>query len=111
MLISAALRLVACFAHNFVRTILLLLIFRILHGAGYSIFSTANGTAVSYVVPLKRISEGMGYFMLGNVLTMAVESSIELSLISNRNLAQFHYLFNTVVAVCAGVFSLVIFLK
>jgi Arabinose efflux permease len=95
MLISAVLCLAACFAHNFAGIIIVLLLFRVLHGAGYSIFSTASGTAASYMVPKNRIGEGMGYFTLGNVLAMAVDPSIALAIVFQNTLSQFHYFFDT----------------
>lgn len=111
ILISAGLCLAACFAHNFAGIIIVLLIFRILHGVGYSIFSTASGTAASYMVPKNRIGEGMGYFTLGNVLAMAVGPSIALAIVSANTLSQFHYLFDTAAVICAIALILVCFIK
>lgn len=111
MLISAGLCLAACFAHNFASIIIVLLLFRVLHGAGYSIFSTASGTAASYMVPQSRIGEGMGYFTLGNVLAMAVGPSIALAIVSKNTISQFHYLFDTAAVICAAALILVCFMK
>lgn len=111
MLIGSVLCIIACFAHNFAGTIIALIFFRVLHGAGYSIFSTASGTAASYMVPQSRISEGMGYFTLGNVLAMALGPSMALTIVSNNTITQFHYIFNIATIICITALILVCFLK
>ena len=71
MFLSAAVCAVACFAHRYAVTIALVVIFRLLHGAAYSMFNTASGTAASFLVPRSRLTEGIGYFAIGNVLALA----------------------------------------
>lgn len=111
MLISAGLCTIACFAHNFAGIIITLLLIRVLHGASSSIFSTASGTAVSYIVPKNRIGEGMGYFLLGPVLAMGIGPSIALTIISEDTVSQFHQLFNTAAAICVAALIMVHFMK
>lgn len=111
MLISAGLCVTACFAHNFASAIMLLLILRVLHGVGYSVFTTASGTAASYMVPQNRLGEGMGYFTIGNVLAMALGPSIALTIISDNTITQFHYLFCIATIICVAALILLCFIK
>lgn len=107
MLLGAALCAAACAAHGFAGAVGLLIVFRILHGAGYSVFSTASGTAASYLVPRGRLSEGMGYYTIGNVLAMAVGPSVALAIVSDDTAAQFHTLFLIAAAICTAALLLV----
>lgn len=111
MLVGAVLCFSACLAHNFAGTILVLVIFRIIHGIGYSVFSTASGTAASYIVPPKRIAEGMGYYTIGNVLAMALGPAIALAIVSKETRAQFHQLFGVATIICVIAIILVLLMK
>ena len=111
MLLSAALCAAACLAHSFAAGIALLVLIRVLHGAGYSVFSTASGTAASYMVPQSRLGEGMGYFTIGNVLAMAVGPSVALSIVAGGTQARFKLLFCTAAFVCAAAFVLVLSIR
>ncbi len=111
MLIGAFLSMFACAAHNFAGTVIVLVIFRTIHGIGYSIFSTASGTAASYLVPPKRLSEGMGYYTIGNVLAMALGPAAALAIVSEETIAQFHHLFVTAAVICGSAFILVLFMN
>ena len=50
----------------------MMLITRILHGAGWGIATTATATLVSYLVPEDRRGEGIGYFSLSITLASAI---------------------------------------
>lgn len=111
MLLGAALCTAACAAHGFAASVGVLLVFRVLHGAGYSVFSTASGTAASRLVPRERLSEGMGYYTIGNVLAMAVGPSIALSVVAGGTAGAFHSLFAAAAAICAAALLLVCLMK
>ncbi len=111
MLLSAALCMAACFAYDLTEAVLLLVLLRVAHGIGYSIYSTAGGTAASYLVPPKRIAEGMGYFTIGNVLAMAVGPSIALTIVSGNAVSEYHTLFTTAGAICAAALILTGFIR
>lgn len=111
MLIGALLCLFACMGHDFAGTILVLIVFRIIHGIGYSVFSTASGTAASYIVPPKRIAEGMGYYTIGNVLAMALGPAIALMIVSEESKVQFHHLFSIAAVICGVAVILVLLMK
>ncbi len=53
-------------------TIPLLFLFRILHGAAFGISGTTNMALVSEYLPEERLSEGLGYFGLGQVLSLVI---------------------------------------
>lgn len=106
MIVGAALCMLACLAHNFVSAAAVLVLCRVLHGCGYSIFSTASGTAASYLVPPDRLAEGMGYFTIGNVLAMALGPSIALWIVSGGTMGEFHRLFWSAAAICAAALAL-----
>lgn len=101
MLISAAVCAAACFAHSSVAAISVLIVLRVLHGMGYSIFSTASNTAASYIVPRSRLGEGMGYFTFGNVLALALGPSIALTVVAGNTVREFHELFYIAAAISA----------
>lgn len=106
MYISALLCAAICFAFRFVEIAVMLFILRILHGIGHSIFSTASGTAASYIVPQSRMSEGMGYYTFGNVLALAVGPMVALSISTESTLSDFQTLFYLTSAICLFSFVL-----
>ena len=107
MFLSAAVCAVACFAHRYAVTIALVVIFRLLHGAAYSMFNTASGTAASFLVPRSRLTEGIGYFAIGNVLALAFGPALALSLISDVTKAEFDELFLVAALFCLAALFLV----
>ena len=100
MFLSAAVCAVACFAHCYASTIVLIVIFRLLHGAAYSMFNTASGTAASFLVPKSRLAEGIGYFAIGNVLALAFGPVLALSLIKDVTMSEFETLFLVATLFC-----------
>ncbi len=59
----------------------ILLFLRLMQGVGLSAYSTALGTILSDVVPIERVSEGVGYFGIASTIAMAIGPSIGLYLI------------------------------
>jgi MFS family permease len=100
MLASTLLCMAACAMHVVAGAIALLVACRVLHGAGYSFYTTAGSTAVANVVPLARRSEGMGYYMLGNVIAMAIGPAITIAIVGDRTMAEFQTCFLILAAVC-----------
>ncbi|MFV9511776.1 MFS transporter [Tepidibacillus sp. LV47] len=62
-------------------TVLLVLFLRIVHGLGWGISSTTNGTVASDLIPAARRGEGMGYFGLSSTLAMAIGPMIGVMII------------------------------
>jgi len=60
----------------------LLLVLRFFQGIGLSAYSTALGTILSDVVPISRISEGVGYFGISATIAMAIGPTLGLYLCS-----------------------------
>jgi len=108
MILSAALCAVACFAHRYAATIFVLIMLRALHGIGYSMFNTASGTAASFLVPRERITEGIGYFAIGNVLALALGPAMALAIIGDFTRAEFNTLFLVAFLFCLAAFILAI---
>lgn len=57
----------------------LLLLFRAVQGVGFAAVSTASGAAVADVTPKSRMGEGLGYFGLGQSLSLAIGPAIGLA--------------------------------
>ncbi|GMX61066.1 MFS transporter [Paenibacillus elgii] len=64
-------------------TLALFLLIRILYGIGFGVSSTAFGTMVSDIIPIRRMGEGMGYFGLSTSLSMSVAPVIGLWLLGS----------------------------
>ncbi|MHB1654252.1 MAG: MFS transporter [Desulfitobacteriaceae bacterium] len=69
-------------AYNWLPSVLILLLFRFIHGFGWGASSTAAGTIAADIIPKKRLAEGMGYYGLASNLSMAVAPALGLFLIS-----------------------------
>ncbi|SCW44917.1 Predicted arabinose efflux permease, MFS family [Paenibacillus tianmuensis] len=64
-------------------TLALFLLIRILYGIGFGVSSTAFGTMVSDMIPIRRMGEGMGYFGLSTSLSMSAAPLIGLWLLGS----------------------------
>ncbi len=69
-------------AYSLVPTVALLLVLRFVHGVGWGTGSTAAGTIASDIIPKARLGEGMGYYGLTSVLSMAIAPAIGLQIIA-----------------------------
>lgn len=58
--------------YNWAVTIPLLMVCRAVHGASWSVVTTASATAATDLIPPARRGEGMGFFGLGNNVGMAI---------------------------------------
>jgi MFS family permease len=84
--IAAAICIISCLLYNIAIAILLLLIFRIVHGFAFGLHSTAISTAAVDVIPENKRMEGIGYLGMFNTLASAVAPGFALSLVqSNEN--------------------------
>lgn len=63
--------------------IIVLLILRIFHGAGFGLASTASGTIATDIIPPSRLGEGMGYFGLSGNLALALGPALGLALVGH----------------------------
>lgn len=74
--------------------ILLLLIVRLIHGAGFGITTTATATIIAFTIPKERYGEGIGYFGLSQILATAIGPFIGMFLMQ-------HGSFNAIFIVCS----------
>lgn len=71
------------FSYGLISSIILLLVVRFLQGIGFSAYTTANGTVVADVLPKSRLTEGIGYFGISNIIATAIGPTATLFLIKN----------------------------
>jgi predicted MFS family arabinose efflux permease len=77
---STAIMTLAVVGYTLSRSIGVLFIFRILHGAAFSISGTTNASLACSYIPPRRLGEGVGYLGLGYILATAVGPSLGLGL-------------------------------
>lgn len=82
-IVGAVLAFFSILLYNVASVFALLVLFRIIHGLGFGIHSTAALTAASDVVPSSRRMEGIGYLGLFTTLTAAVGPALALTLVLN----------------------------
>lgn len=72
LLIALSVYLLCSVIYAFVDSYGLLLIVRIVQGAGFGVISTAVATAVIAMIPIGRLSEGLGYLALAGTFSNAL---------------------------------------
>ncbi len=98
---------ISTFAYNLVATVGMLLALRLVHGVGWGSATTAAGTIAADVIPKSRLGEGMGFYGLTTVISMAIAPVIGLQMIQ---IWDFNTLFYTsaILAIIAAFFALFI---
>ncbi|PKM88500.1 MAG: MFS transporter [Firmicutes bacterium HGW-Firmicutes-12] len=81
-LVGLIIFLLAVFGYIWVSSLILLLVLRLIHGAGWSTASTAAVTMVADIIPSSRRGEGMGYYGLCSILAMAIAPALGLFLLA-----------------------------
>lgn len=66
---------------GFIGVIPLLLLIRMVQGAGFGLATTASGTIASDLIPKSRLGEGMGYFGLSGNIALALGPALGLTLV------------------------------
>jgi MFS family permease len=92
------------FAYDLLPTVAMVLFIRLIHGVGWGTASTAAGTIASDVIPKSRLGEGMGYYGLTTVISMAVAPVMGLQIIASLGFSALFYASATLcilAAVCA----------
>ncbi|MFK4303729.1 MULTISPECIES: MFS transporter [unclassified Paenibacillus] len=72
LIIGVAICILATGSYMFSTSLLLLLVFRLVHGFGFGIASTLYATSASDELPSHRMGEGMGYFGVGETVAISV---------------------------------------
>ncbi len=93
--------LIAIFGYPWAGGLVVLILLRLIHGAGFGMATTSAGTIASDLIPTKRLGEGMGYYGLTNTFSMAIAPAIGLIILYNTS---FTTLF--IVAAVLSVFAL-----
>lgn len=75
---------------TFIIPVTALIIFRFIQGIGWGGLNTSSGTVASDLVPMARIGEGMGFYTVGQSLSMSVGPLVSLWLINQYS---FRFLF------------------
>lgn len=103
MMICAA----SIFFYQFAEWVLFLVLLRLLHGIGWAVVTTVNVTIASDALPRHRLGEGMGYYGLSTVFSLAVAPSFGLYLINVWSYTQL-FLVTTLLLVIGAVLGLCI---
>lgn len=69
------------FFYTFAFSVSILLFLRALNGIGFSANTNASGTVVADIIPKSRLSEGIGYYGISNVLSTALGPALSLLII------------------------------
>jgi Arabinose efflux permease len=68
----------ACLLYPWVRSFLPLLLLRLVHGIGIGFTTTAANTIAADFIPNRRMAEGIGYFGISTVMSMAIAPGLGL---------------------------------
>ena len=82
MLIGGVVMLVGTIGPAFSTEGFFFVLWRFLQGAGFSAATTASATAADDVLPHERLGEGIGYYGLGQAISMSIGPAIALYLVS-----------------------------
>ena len=82
MLFGFAVLIIGTVGPLFTHDVVPFVVFRILQGAGFSAVTTASATAAADALPASRMGEGIGYYGLGQALSMSVGPALALALVS-----------------------------
>lgn len=82
MLFGFAVLIVGTVGPLFTHDVVPFVVFRILQGAGFSAVTTASATAAADALPASRMGEGIGYYGLGQALSMSIGPALALALVS-----------------------------
>ncbi len=80
-------------------------LWRLLQGAGFAVVTTASATAAADVLPASRLGEGIGYYGLGQAISMSIGPALALALVATDP-AENLYLGLSAAAIMALAFSL-----
>lgn len=82
---GAAILFLSSLLYNIATSVPLLLMLRILHGAGWAAFGTAAAALVADIVPIQRRGEAMGYHGMSTNLAMAIGPAAGVFLLRHFN--------------------------
>lgn len=83
---------ISTLSYKLMATVGMVLALRLLHGIGWGASTTAAGTVAADIIPKSRLGEGMGFYGLTTVISMATAPAIGLYIINQWG---FNTLFDT----------------
>jgi predicted nucleic acid-binding protein len=86
LLVGGALIAVMCFSYGFANGLTLLIIMRVVHGIGYAAATNATRTIAVDLVPPARRSEGLGYFGVAFVASLALGPALSIQIVNMSNI-------------------------
>jgi len=92
------------YLYDWVGTIAVLLVLRVLHGASWALSTTAVSTTITDIIPTSRRGEGMGWFGMAMTVAMAIGPMLGVWVLENGS---FHRLFLLATILSAAAFLLV----
>lgn len=92
------------YLYDWVGTIAVLLVLRVLHGASWALSTTAVSTTITDIIPISRRGEGMGWFGMAMTVAMAIGPMLGVWVLENGS---FHRLFLLATILSAAAFLLV----
>lgn len=84
MVIGAAVMLVGTIGPAISQNTALFVLWRFLQGAGFAAAGTASATAAADVLPMERLGEGIGYYGLGQAISMSIGPALALFLVTTE---------------------------
>lgn len=104
ILVGLLILIISTFSFYFSSIILVLLVIRLLQGAGWGISTTSIATGVSTLVPPAKMGEGIGFYGLTTALGMSIAPILAILII---NMFNFHFLITfALVFLCANLLLL-----
>lgn len=94
-------------SYGLVPSVALLLALRLTHGIGWGAATTAAGTIATDVIPKPRLGEGMGFYGLTSVISMAIAPVIGLQIITSWGFTNLFYT-STLLAILGAIAALFI---
>ena len=93
--------------YPFLHIVALFLLLRFMHGLGWGLSTTANGTAAVDLIPSSRIGEGMGYFTLSVTLGMIIAPSLGIYVFQHYNFNMLIFISSTLGIIALALYTFI----
>ena len=100
MILGALICCTTCMLLGVAGIIPLLMLLRLVNGAGYGLLSTCCGAAVADILPRSRLAEGMGIYGTASTLGQAIAPGIALLVIAGDTISDYRKLFALTAGLC-----------
>ncbi|MBU9723020.1 MULTISPECIES: MFS transporter [Bacillaceae] len=92
---------VSIFLYQFPQQMSALIMLRLLHGIGWAMITTATVTIASITIPKERLGEGMGYYGLSTVFSIALAPALGLYIVDLWGFTELFIITSTLVFIGA----------